>query len=502
MKKLKLFALLLFVPSIFALASCNMNDAGAVEHTIESPITQKYFPSIYKEGFFTASDDTLSLLDEYALQMREFIVNTDSKYTPGKGGTVYYFSENGNDANDGLSPETAKKTLAELEYDIELKAGDVVLFERGSMFRGVIKARSGVTYSAYAEGEKPVICASKKNYADAGLWEETEYENVYVCTNRIENAGNIVFNNTWTLGDYEQLLGNMKIPGVDDFNGPADLGSDLDFYSDIRSGKLYLYSEQGNPSERFNSIEIAEGSNIIDVSNVKDVTIDNLHFTLGGAHGVGATNADNLIVRNCIFNWIGGSILQKTTRYGNAVESYIGCDGFYVYNNWIYQMYDTGVTAQYSLDPGNKHNEIKNIEFSYNLIEYCYWSFEYYNKTAEGLERITENIYVHDNFCRMGGEGWGRGGAGHMCCFTPSGETIRNIRIEDNIFDRGHAFLVSTYNADASQLEFNGNIYVQEDNHIVARILGENHKMNSEALSLFTDLIGDKKACVICVPEE
>ena len=102
----------------------------------------------------------------------------------------------------------------------------------------------------------------------------------------------------------------------------------------------------------------------------------------------------------------------------------------------------------------------------------------------------------------MGGEGWGRGGAGHMCCFTPSGETIRNIRIEDNIFDRGHAFLVSTYNADASQLEFNGNIYVQEDDHIVARILGENHKMNSEALSLFTDLIGDKKACVICVPEE
>lgn len=502
MKKLKLFALLLIVPSIFALASCNMNDAGAGEHTIESPVTQKYFPSLYKQGFFTANDDTLSLLDEYAVQMRHFITNTDSKYTPGKGGTVYYFSENGDDSNDGLSPETAKKTLVELEYDVELKPGDVVLFERGSTFRGVIKARSGVTYSAYAEGEKPVICASEKNYAASGLWEETEYDNVYVCTDRIENAGNIVFDNTRKLGDYEQLLGNMKIPGVDDFTGPADLGSDLDFYSDIRSGKLYLYSEQGNPAERFNSIEIAEGANIIDVNNVKDVTIDNLHLTLGGAHGVGATNADNLIVRNCIFNWIGGSILQKTTRYGNAVESYIGCDGFYVYNNWIYQMYDTGVTAQYSLDPGNKHNEIKNIEFSYNLIEYCYWSFEYYNKTAEGLERITENIYVHDNFCRMGGEGWGRGGAGHMCCFTPSGETIRNIRIEDNIFDRGHAFLVSTYNADASQLEFNGNIYVQEDNHIVARILGENHKMNSEALSLFTDLIGDKKACVICVPEE
>ena len=494
----KLFVLLQVIVCAITMISCNNNSSGLNKYSEES-LLKKLDPLFRQKGFFTDDKTTLDLLDQCVADMQAYVINTKSNYKVNKGSTVYYFSENGADSNDGLTPQTAKKTLVELEYDVTLQPGDVVLFERGSTFRGTVKARTGVTYSAYGEGAKPIICASKQDYASSDLWEETEYENVYVCTKKINNAGNIMFNNTHTIGDYEQLLGNMKVSGVDDFKGPENLEQDLDFYCNNRLGKLYLYSSAGNPGERFESIEIAEGGDIISVSNVKDVLIDNLHLTLGGSHGVGATNSDNLTVRNCIFNWIGGSILTGTTRYGNAVESYKGSNAFYVYNNWIYQIYDTGITTQYSQDPQNKRNVMKDNEYFNNLIEYCFWSIEYYHKISDGVVRITENIYIHDNYCRMCGEGWGRTGAGHMCCLSPSGETIKNIKIENNVFDRGHAFLVSTYSADASQLTFNGNIYIQEKGSIIARICNKNYNMDDNALAVFTDTVGDKNAHVICV---
>ena len=49
-------------------------------------------------------------------------------------GKVYYVSQNGDDKNDGLSPERAIKTHARVGK-LSLEAGDAVLFERGSVFR-------------------------------------------------------------------------------------------------------------------------------------------------------------------------------------------------------------------------------------------------------------------------------------------------------------------------------------------------------------------------------
>ena len=47
---------------------------------------------------------------------------------------TYYISENGDDANDGLSPERAIRSFERLA-GISLCEGDGILFERGSIFR-------------------------------------------------------------------------------------------------------------------------------------------------------------------------------------------------------------------------------------------------------------------------------------------------------------------------------------------------------------------------------
>ena len=47
-------------------------------------------------------------------------------------------------------------------HDDKIKAGDAVLLKRGDIFRGnLVSAKSGVSYGAYGEGDKPCIYGCK-----------------------------------------------------------------------------------------------------------------------------------------------------------------------------------------------------------------------------------------------------------------------------------------------------------------------------------------------------
>lgn len=77
--------------------------------------------------------------------------------------TTYYVSEqNGNDNNDGLSQQTAWKTLQNLPTNFS--AGSSVLFEKGGSYRGEISYNNhkadGVTFSSYGNGNLPQIKGS------------------------------------------------------------------------------------------------------------------------------------------------------------------------------------------------------------------------------------------------------------------------------------------------------------------------------------------------------
>ncbi len=82
-----------------------------------------------------------------------------------KEGVNYYFdSENGNDANNGLSEGQAWKNIDKIK-DIRLAAGDSLLFCRGSVFSGIleisVQGRSDCRFvvDAYGKGKKPCITA-------------------------------------------------------------------------------------------------------------------------------------------------------------------------------------------------------------------------------------------------------------------------------------------------------------------------------------------------------
>lgn len=94
----------------------------------------------------------------------------------------YYISNSGNDANTGLSPAQAWKSIDKLNIELEhIRPGDSIFFKRSESFYGSIKVRrsgskdSLIVFAAYGKGAAPVISGftSVTHWVkkDGNIWE-------------------------------------------------------------------------------------------------------------------------------------------------------------------------------------------------------------------------------------------------------------------------------------------------------------------------------------------
>ena len=85
--------------------------------------------------------------------------------------STYYFSNTGNDLNDGLSPDTCWQSI-DKAGSIDFQAGDKMLFRCGDHFRGTISIRSSGTpenpigIGSYGVGHKPVLSGAEQFLID------------------------------------------------------------------------------------------------------------------------------------------------------------------------------------------------------------------------------------------------------------------------------------------------------------------------------------------------
>ena len=351
-------------------------------------------------------------------------------------GTKYYVSAEGDDANDGKTPETAWKTTEKVSF-ASLSEGDGVFFRRGDTFRGTVTTKKGVTYSAYGEGAKPNIYGSLRNYSESEFWDTTDKENVYVSKDKFDkDVGLIVFDE----GKYYTV---KKIIGENGFSGTLE--KDLELYHNMSDEKLYLYSTQ-DPDTRFTSTEIGQGTNLF--SGVgHNVTIDNLCIMYTGAHGVGYGDGTNgLTVQNCEFGWIGGMIQHGTTRFGNAVEVYLATTDYTVTNCYIYEVYDAGITHQFFQERDTFVN-MENIEYSNNVIERCTYAIEYVNSQPEELG-LMKNVRIYGNILAGSGDGFGKQRPDRQDAVIKGWNHINrseNFVISDNIISSGEGAALAQF---------------------------------------------------------
>ena len=495
---------------------------------------EDYVKALYYQSEHLSGAAIRDGVDVIAEQMKKDILNTPNTqdiYGDKITGTTYKISPSGSDSwYMHILGNSAYKTYAGLTSIKTLKAGDAVLFERGGTYRGTISTVNGVVYGAYGTGNKPLLMQSKRNYADASLWVETAWENVWKCTQSLNNVGVIGYDHDlfdYSEASYNELYGDIYNMNTRGFTGPADMDVDLSFYSvlsgdvelynsfnpdataKIAANELYVYSTEGNPGKRFSSIEIGEKTDIFD-GTPKNVIIDNLAMKFTGAHAVGFGNSENITVTNCVFSWLGGSVLTAPTatssavNYGNAVEIYGSCDGYYVENNWTYQIYDTGVTHQYS--SGSVNIIQQNVYYTGNLIEYVHWGIEFYNAPGDAndpTKDYTRDVYDRYNVCRMGGYGWGsltrfRTKSARLYCGASLSENYDQFT-EYNIFDRCAGYLI---NLPANSTEVDDkNIYIQTIGCTLGFLKGTTVACSTDAYKNIAKYLGDQNAVVVVIDE-
>ncbi|MBE6593283.1 MAG: hypothetical protein E7642_04740 [Ruminococcaceae bacterium] len=448
-------------------------------------------------------------------------------------GNTYYVSNDGNDENDGLSPETAWKSLDKVSF-AALCAGDGVLFKRGDLFRGTVKTRAGISYGAYGNGEKPRFYGWDKDLADPSLWEIADAEHsIWHCKEKILDVGTLVF-------DHGKAHSRKLIPSYADgkfvcrddesrlFVMAEEMTRDLDLYwhyderltttpsknlsfpipivDDQSFGDLFLRSDRGNPALCFDSIEALTKRPMFLVGGNADVKIDNLCMKYIGHHAVCAGgHVKGLHVTNCEIGWIGGTIQHyfgtdpnypqgsrgSVTRFGNAIEIYGGCEDYLVENCYIYQVYDAGITHQ--ITTWGKEYSLSDIKYLNNVVEDCVYAIEYFLEMNEGdTTSIMKNILISKNILRRSGYGWGQQRHNVNTPALIKGWSYENratdFLIEDNIFDRSaYRMLHLVAKEPESCPVMSKNIYVQHRGGMLGQY-GANAK-KEPPIMLFDDNI-------------
>lgn len=366
-----------------------------------------------------------------------------------KTGKCWYVSTSGSAHNDGSEEHPWDSTDTLNANNSKLSAGDTVLFERGCIFRGFIQTVNGVSYGAYGYGDKPCLYGTLRNQA-GDVWRQTEdglwtVDEVYPA-----DVGNIIF-------DHGEMVGYKR-------NTRAEVKANYDFWCDHDDdNRFYIYFDF-DPNDHFTSVEVAFNRWMFRIdAGAHDILVENMTFRYCGGHGVRASAAKNITVRGCEFGFIGGCYLSGykdgLTRYGNAVEFMGGCENVLVENNWIYQIYDSGITHQ-----GGGDYCASDLMFRNNLIEYCgMGSIEYWLAP----EARCKNVTYDGNIMRFSGYNFGgiqrpiKYQTAHVESNGKCANGAENFRIINNIFEGGTYDLIDGESALNTPPTLYGNTYIQ-----------------------------------------
>ncbi|MCB0477242.1 MAG: T9SS type A sorting domain-containing protein [Crocinitomicaceae bacterium] len=362
--------------------------------------------------------------------------------------TTYYVSNSGNDANTGTATNQSWSSLGQVN-GFAFQPGDSILFNRGDEWNGQLLPKSGnstsrIYYGAYGAGTLPAIMGSVQRN-NAANWID-QGGNVWLCdTNFSTDIGNIILDDGVAVG--------LKKWGL------ADLNAQNDFWYNINTGSLFIYSV-GNPATIYSAIDLAVRQHVVDFSATQYVTFENLAIKYGAAHGFGGSPTSNLIIRSCEISYIGGGDLNMdaTVRFGNAVEFWGNATDNLVEKCLIWEIYDTGLTNQNHTQTVTQ----SNISYRNNIIWNCgLASFEFWVKPASST---VSNIRFENNTCYNAGGGWGVQRpdiSGLHVVVSDNLAQTDTVFIQNNIFHTAQRSIYVEVDVATGQYVYNHNVVFQ-----------------------------------------
>lgn len=511
----------------------NGNDIHINLDEVESK-SYEHKNSILEDSEFYYLDETEALASYYkkAEKRKDAILNSPTEivkaneFIPGETytGTAYYVSPNGNNDNNGLSPETAWQTADRTNWG-DVQEGDAVFFERGGVYRltqEAVRLISNVTYSAYGEGAKPVITLVQENSARSECWElwheGANGEKIWRYYKRMGETGGIVFDDTsyaqriyewptpegwlaldmlqmdptngicakgdstsaWDLvstGEYRSVEENLTedltyICRVDitELNYPVDFG--LEF----RVGDLFLRCDAGNPGELFSDIEIialyqdAFGNtqaSLMDGYDADGFVLDNLSLKYYMDHAVFSmtTHGNGAVIQNCTIEWGGNRLHQIESSEPTNYACLIG-DGIYnvAYNVTVKDNYMRHSANGCTFESGGEFAECMGIyTVSGNLMENCAQGIRTYLYNEDEINRFDELI-LQDNIILDSGTGMNNGNFVNACAID-LGDTdyqfAKHIEIFDNVIIGSTQSLMRFPDGSRFAVDIHDNVFAQ-----------------------------------------
>lgn len=341
-----------------------------------------------KEFKENAADDTKQRdIRQMIAALEDALENLISIHEPTGDVTYYVDAENGDDNNDGTSPETAWKTLAKASSIRQLKEGGSILLKAGSVWNGeqlTVRNAQGteenpVVIGSYGEGAKPVINGNGANW-DADTKEELAAVHIY-------NSENIVIENleitNWdssVSGDYTQsskLLSGLVVENKDagalsnvvirnnkihDVNGRMAGGAEK-----AAGGLIVVVT--GGGSNHTGTVESWYDGLTIDGNEVYNVCHEAIYMESVWASRtlVGGTSSD--------------------TGYQNAGNSnWVGSNDVLIENNYVHDVAGDGIVPINTTDALVQYNLIDNSadsswDYSANPNHAALWTWDTDNVT-------------------------------------------------------------------------------------------------------------------------
>ena len=297
----------------------------------------------------------------------------------GASAATYYVDPAGSNANDGLSPQTAWRTL--LKVGISTFApGDVILFKRDGIWNEWLTPPSSGTagnlikFDAYGNGRPPEFTG---RYATtSGQWTNTSgnvWQITLNATQAISQLNFVQFGSIW---------GNVQV-------SQAALAHNRDWYYDSVNQLLYVYSSSGNPVTAYGAITpiILSGQSLININNVSYVEIQHVRLDWYDGYGVQVQGtSDHIWLANILAD---SQVPNATVPLGFYVHPSGTPGDIHLYNtdahrNYVGYRFDGTPTAIELKNCRAYANRTYGLMDNTSAVTYSYCHF-YANNVATGV---------------------------------------------------------------------------------------------------------------------
>jgi hypothetical protein len=305
--------------------------------------------------------------------------------------STYYISNSGNDVSNGLSGNTAWRTITKVN-NTYFKPGSQVLFKCGDVWRETLTIPSSgdasnyITFGSYGTGNKPRILGSVQGIN----WTE-------VSTNKWKSDTSVAdpYGGSYPAEIFfEELDGSINW-GTAKKTYTVSLGNlteEYDWTSD--SSKIYVYAES-NPITRYSIVEAPQRNYSINIDNKQYIIIDGLEIQFAKWNNIRTEypqeNTHGLTIKNCHISHVGSRWDRPSVgSYGYNLA--VCRNDMLIQNNHIH---DGGRRNTSVHIYGTDDISISNIIFEYNNLH------DGYHSSGVGIVLDAASEEINDHFTNI-----------------------------------------------------------------------------------------------------